>query len=283
MNFDLIVGKIPVYVAGGKPSPDTYNAYKNAAKAFKNWLYGRGKDLKDATDTDAAEYVHDMYEANRKRETINQRIAGGRAFYAVAIRIGEFKGQNPFENIHGRVSTSPDTTNYFTLEEMKSIFEACETDRERLMILLMGVEGLRTVEVERMEISDYDAGKQRVRIHGKGGTEAYIYPSQRTIETLVSVIGKRVQGHVFINEIDGAPLTRSGIKYIVNHIFRMAGVKKRGVSCHTLRHSCGTNLYAATKDLRLVQDTLRHKNPQTTARYTHTTNRKSATETIANF
>lgn len=46
-----------------------------------------------------------------------------------------------------------------------------------------------------------------------------------------------------------------------------------GLSCHVFRHSCGTNLYAETKDLRLVQDTLRHRDPKVTARYAHLTGR----------
>ena len=39
--------------------------------------------------------------------------------------------------------------------------------------------------------------------------------------------------------------------------------------CHVFRHSCGTNLYAATKDLRVVQETLRQRDPKVTARYAH--------------
>jgi len=61
-----------------------------------------------------------------------------------------------------------------------------------------------------------------------------------------------------------------------------AGVKYPGHSCHTLRHSCGTNLYRSTKDIRLVQKTLRHASPDMTARYAHVSDsaEKRATRNI---
>lgn len=41
-----------------------------------------------------------------------------------------------------------------------------------------------------------------------------------------------------------------------------------GWTCHTLRHRCATNAYAATRDLRAVQELLGHAKPETTALYT---------------
>ena len=43
----------------------------------------------------------------------------------------------------------------------------------------------------------------------------------------------------------------------------------RDIMNRILRHSCGTNLYSETKDIRLVQEQLRHSDPKMTARYAH--------------
>ena len=40
-----------------------------------------------------------------------------------------------------------------------------------------------------------------------------------------------------------------------------------GYSTHTLRHRCATTAYAATRDLRAVQELLGHAKPETTAGY----------------
>lgn len=281
MDIERVIANLPIYAAGGKPSQDTLRAYKRTGMYFINWLSQHGRNPDAPTEQDAAEYVAELYAANMKRDGVNQRIAGGRAFYRVASKIGEYTGENPFEKIHGRISNPEDaTTEFFTPDELKEIYTKCETERERAIFLLMAIEGLRTIEVVRMQIKDYDRKNQRLRVHGKGDHDAWIYPSELTQDTLSNYIGTRVFGNVFVNDIDGSPLTREGVKYIVNRMLRRAGLKKRGASCHALRHSCGTNLYAVTKDLRLVQETLRHHSPQVTARYTHITNRRNVTNAL---
>ena len=42
-----------------------------------------------------------------------------------------------------------------------------------------------------------------------------------------------------------------------------------GRGFHALRHSCGTRLYEATKDLLVVQRHLRHSSARTTELYAH--------------
>ena len=81
----------------------------------------------------------------------------------------------------------------------------------------------------------------------------------------------------------GKRITRSGLRKIVNTALEWAGVKYPGHACHALRHSCGTNLYHETKDIRVVQETLRHKSPVMTARYSHVDERmvKRPTKNIA--
>ena len=282
MNFIKVIEKMPVYIAGGKPSSDTINAYRRAGKTFINWLIARGRDVDNTTSIDAKEYVHELYQTGLTSDTVNQRIAAGRAFFRTAIAIGEFTENNPFDDVKGRVNPIADeTTKFFTPEEIQKIFDTCTTDRERAIILLMAIEGLRTIEVQRMNIADYEPNNGRIKIHGKGDKTDYIYPADKTQEVLQAYISDRTHGAMFINDIDGSPITRDGIKWLVNHVLRMAGMKRKGISCHALRHSCGTNLYKATKDIRLVQETLRHNSPEVTARYAHVTNRKNATNIIS--
>lgn len=281
MNIARILEKMPAHIANGHPSEDTVVCYRRAAKFFFNWVKQTGKDADAATEEDAAEYRNYLHGQNIGSDGINQRIAGAKAAYRTAINIGEYANANPFTNIKGEYhSPIAEDTNYFTVEEMKAIFRVCETLREQVIILLMGVEGLRTVEVARLNIEDIDFKTKKIRVHSKGGRTDYIFPSDKTRELLSEYIGTRKRGTLVVNEIDGSPISRQGIRYVVNRIFRRAGLKERGKSCHALRHSCGTNLYAATKNLRLVQETLRHREPKVTTRYTHIT-RENATNLIA--
>lgn len=281
MNIDHVIYKMPVHTANGDASPDTIKAYVRAARFLINWTKTHNKQIETFTGEDARDYVYDMYQQGSKRDTVNQRIAGARAFYRTAIAISEFTADNPFNAIKGKLS-DPDAaqTKYFTPEEVQKIYDTCQTDRDRAIILLMAVEGLRTIEVVRLKVQHVDFKNARILVHGKGNHNDFIYPSDKTLSALNVVIGTATAGEVFRNELDGSPLTRDGIRYIVNSILRRAGLKKNGNSCHALRHSCGTNLYAATKDIRLVQETLRHQSPEVTARYSHVVNRRNATSVI---
>lgn len=282
MNTDAIIYKMPAYTSGGNASPDTSRAYNRNARFFVNWMNARKRIIDQTTEDDAREFIYDCYQQGSKRDTVNQRIAGARAFFRTAIAIGEFKGDNPFNAIKGKLSDpNAAETKYYTPEEVQKIYDACLTERDRAIILLMAIEGLRTIEITRLKVKDCDFQNARILIHGKGDHNDYIYPSIKTLETLNIVVGTATTGEVFRNELDGNPLTRDGVRWIVNSVLRRAGLKKKGNSCHALRHSCGTNLYAATKDIRLVQETLRHQSPTVTARYSHIINRKNATSIIS--
>ena len=63
-------------------------------------------------------------------------------------------------------------------------------------------------------------------------------------------------------------LTTSAIA-LLKKALTEAGLKQPGYACHLFRHSCGTNLYQETKDLRVVQETLRQRSPKVTAKYAH--------------
>jgi integrase/recombinase XerC len=55
------------------------------------------------------------------------------------------------------------------------------------------------------------------------------------------------------------------------HVWQARAGASVDLNCHALRHSAITNLYRATKDLRLAQRFARHKSVRSTTRYTHPT------------
>ena len=75
------------------------------------------------------------------------------------------------------------------------------------------------------------------------------------------------------NQVKGKRMDRRGIRYNVDKWLTKAGLKKEGISCHMLRHTCGTLLYKDTKDLQIVKQVLRHSNVNITSKYAHIYNK----------
>lgn len=277
--------ELPLYVASGSPSDDTLRHYNAEIDNFLMWCNDNNYDpLKDVEDREAFQYLHFLNSKKYSNSSISIKIAAAKTFYFVAHKLKLF-GENPFEDVKPKKTTSDDTDfHFYTTNEIKKMVDYVierndkATQRDLAIIMLMAVEGLRTVEVHRMNDQDIDYKNNRILIHGKG-RDSYIYPCidtftllKKYIENRPSPVTDEFGTPTFIGysqKFFGERISRNGLRFTVNSILRSLGMKQKGDSCHVLRHSCGTNLYNETKDLRLVQETLRHTDPNTTARYTH--------------
>lgn len=280
---------LPRYIAGGNPSEDTLRHYHDEIDYYLNWCNDNAyAPLIDITDIEAFQYLDFLNKQNYSDATINIKICAARTFYFVAKRLKLIR-ENPFDDVKPKKPAYDDTDfDYFTLEDLKDICASVikrddpTAKRDLAIVMLMSVEGLRTIEVHRLSDEDINFDRKSILIHGKG-KNSFIYPCDDTFNVLKNYLENRPASvpdefgtPTFIGytpKFFGQRISRNGIRWSINHILAAIGKKKKGSSCHTLRHSCGTNLYEATKDLRLVQETLRHSDPKTTARYSHVSER----------
>jgi integrase/recombinase XerC len=149
------------------------------------------------------------------------------------------------------------------------------THRDRAIVMLMLLGGLRAGEVRRLRLSDVDVALRRVRVIGKGNRErvvpvdraffaeltAYLRterpPALATPECFVVLVGATA----------GQPLTEAGLRSVFRHHRGTSGAGR--VRPHRLRHTYGTELAAAGIDLLVLRDLMGHVSPETTAGYVH--------------
>jgi integrase len=132
-----------------------------------------------------------------------------------------------------------------------------------LIVALMARQGLRCVEVARLEVGDWDRGRDRIVVHGKNDDHRRLPLGPDVAALLAAHIGARMAGPVVGHS--AATLSR-----LVRRWLEQAGLKADkydGVSAHALRHTAASNLYDATHDVKAVQRFLGHKNVATTDRY----------------
>lgn len=133
-------------------------------------------------------------------------------------------------------------------------------DRERLMLMLAAHCGLRRGEIARVHSRDLERGLAGFTLVVKGkGAHMRRVPLTDEIGILLTSLPP---GWVFTSDKHAGHLTPHHVGVLVSRLL------PDGWACHTLRHRCATQAYAATRDLRAVQELLGHAKPETTARYT---------------
>lgn len=166
---------------------------------------------------------------------------------------------------------------YLTYMEVQQIFQAMAGNknciRDRCMILMCFIHGLRTSELTGIKITDIDLLSGRIYIHRlKNGlsTTHPLHPREISLLkkwlNLRAVYDKHQNDWLFLS-IKGQRMTRQHFYNILNHNAKAAGLSVK-VHPHMLRHACGFELAEQGLDTRLIQDYLGHRNIRHTVHYT---------------
>lgn len=81
--------------------------------------------------------------------------------------------------------------------------------------------------------------------------------------------------YIFTTANFGTPITATGLNVALRELGLRVGLQKK-LHAHVFRHTCATMLLNNGANIREVQEKLRHVNLETTALYTHVTDKKLA-------
>lgn len=270
------------YISNGKPSDDTKESYFSAIDQFIRWCDVLRLDVFKVNEQRLLYYRDVLVQKNYKPASVRFKFSAIRRFYYVAIKY-KLVEVNPAADISAQ--RDPDNympiVKYLTSTQLQELLNSLDEEdesslRTKVIIFLMAVEGLRTVEVHRMNIQDISPEDSTIYIRGKGHNDL-IYPRPDTMELLKKYVNMRevypsYPTPVFTsqsNNSKGKRLSRIMIRDSIDKALKQLELKAPGKSCHMLRHTCGTLLYKETKDLQVVKQVLRHRNIEMTSRYSH--------------
>jgi len=280
-------------VANGDLREDTVKGYQQDFGAWMSWCRVNNVNPGAPTRQNVEAHRAEMIAAGLRPATIGRRLTVIRRFYQSAkdrgmIRLNPAAGVKPPTD--RRISDRKKSLTPGQAERLLEVLPPTDTlkgKRDRVIIGLMLLEGLRRVELHRANDGDIEEGLlgQRLLVHGKI-RDRHKYPRADTLAALQEYIlargpvepeavllhRKECQVTPLITRISkadrpGGRIARIGLNYIIDGYLVKAGIKKEQLSCHALRHTFGTLLYKETKDLRAVQDELGHANISTTAIY----------------
>jgi site-specific recombinase XerC len=144
-----------------------------------------------------------------------------------------------------------------------AMIAVAKNDRQRAMLALCGLCGLRLHEALAVRPVDVNVGDMTVRVHGKGQKMRDVPLSAEAWHALLGAVTSAV--------IESRPTVVDYAdrfaRKVVTNCGQRAGLS-RPVSSHDLRATFLTAVYNKTKDLRAAQELAGHASSNTTETYT---------------
>lgn len=156
--------------------------------------------------------------------------------------------------------------------EVRYILSLIQNPVIRMALTVIYACGLRLSEGLQLKVQDIDSTRMLLWVrNGKGGKDRYVPIPERLLELLRAYWKlRRPRRYLFPNRDGHEPLSATSLQKTFKIVVLQSGIKKEA-SIHTLRHSYATHLLERGVNLRVIQELLGHTSPQTTAVYTHLT------------
>lgn len=274
-------------VADGDASPATLRTYRGHVAAFVEWCKGQGINPAQASEHDLEAYRAALIGEGLARDTVAGRLAAVRRFYEAAVWRG-LRADNPAAGLKApRNRTSrEERIKFLPGDYISRLFAACpghdaQALRDRALLALFVLQGPRVSELAALDLGDVAlvSNPPTVRLTGKGAKRRTVYPVPTVCNALAAWLEVRHDLEASDAEAvfltlrgnqradPGARMTARSIRRRVDHYLTRAGLKREGVSCHSLRHSFATWSVMAGASVPAISAALGHASIETTGVY----------------
>ncbi|WP_339125447.1 tyrosine-type recombinase/integrase [Pseudonocardia sp. D17] len=196
--------------------------------------------------------------------TIATYTSNARAFYAWALETGLI-AVDPTARLP-RIKVPPAVAHPVPDRDLRLAIELAE-EPLRTWLVLAAFMGLRAMEIAQLTRDSIDEVEGRLVLSGIGkGRKPFRITVPLHVEPSIRQY-MHMRGPLWRTASGGA-MKPSTVSRLVTKFFARHGMP---YSLHWLRHSFGTAFYAATRDVLLTQDVMRHASPNTTRIYVRTT------------
>jgi site-specific recombinase XerD len=166
-------------------------------------------------------------------------------------------------------------------DEVRRVLASVYTVHNRAFLFTVYACGLRLQEGLHLQVADIDSDRMLIHVHrGKGAKDRLVplpttllpvlrsyWKTHRHKTLLFPALGRNCRSGANAKE----PMAISSVQGAMKNAVREAGLHKKEVSIHTLRHSYATHLLEEGVNLRVIQRYLGHASIETTMIYLHLT------------
>lgn len=158
-------------------------------------------------------------------------------------------------------------------EEVARLLLSVENEKHRIILTLIYSAGLRLGELIRLKIRDIRFDQDVIMVKcSKGKKDRVTMLSQRLKQEIKDYLDSYKPNYWLFEGQDGGQYSPRSVQNILKRAVYKSGVDEN-TTVHTLRHSFATHLVLNGVDLRRVQEYLGHSSLETTAIYTHITDK----------
>jgi len=244
---------------------------------FFAWYSAQGRPLSDVRVTDIDRYVAHRCKSWSRR-TLASKLGCLKSFFRYAERRG-WCARGIAEAIeipriyqHENIPLGP------SWDEVKRLLDSTRTDRpqdirDRAILLLLAVYGLRRGEVIRLCLEDFDWENELLHIPRHKQRQRVTYPLVRSLGDAVIRYLKEVRPRCTKREVfltlnaPIRPMSAGRVGSMVGQRTRALGIQAPKLGPHALRHACATHLVSQGFSFKEIGDHLGHRSPITTRVY----------------
>ena len=262
-------------------SAGTVVYYKADIQELQDFIEEKVGDL-TPSEVDAElirEWVISLMDKGLLASTINRKLSSLRSYYKFLLRKGEVKA-DPLRRVVAPKKRKvlpvflkeSDMDRVLDDTDFGEGFKGC---RDRLIIEMFYVTGVRLAELIGLNDEDVDFSLSQIKVTGKRNKQRLI-PFGEELKVLMSeYVNMRnevvsVCSNTFFVRENGERLSRSFVTNLVKRtLSKVVAIKKR--SPHVLRHTFATTMLNHDAKLVAIKELFGHESLATTEVYTHTT------------
>ena len=257
----------------------TVHAYTSDLRIFLRYLQETGiePDSDNVTPLIMRRYVSWLAGSGARPASVQRRVAAVSSMWKWLVGY-EYAIMNPCAGLvlpkKGRRMPAVLTT-----EEARRVLTASEDHpnaatafRNRAVMHVLLFCGLRRQELLNLQLLDVDLRSRWLKVqNGKGqkGRSVPLVPEAAAALKDWLELRPQVDHDYLFSGIGGKRLGKNGLIGIFNRVRGEAGVLRKGVSLHTLRHTFASLLVLYGCDLMSIKEALGHADLSTTSIYLH--------------
>jgi integrase len=281
LNFkEFIDTRWKMYRKAAKHQPSTI---ENHDSLIKNHLmpFFKDKKLREVQPSDISKFLQLKIDEDKLSNNTMQNLYGLlRLMFEIAAQFDLIEKSPVRPKIH-KPEIEKVKKPTLSAVEIRTILSLLPNEQERVFALLLSVTGLRIGEALALRWTDFNATKNELSINHtlfrqklkKPKTETSVGTIRLDPRIAALLVSHRKRSSFQTKEDfifcrpDGRPLNPSALR---NHLYSVMDgleIERTGgkFGYHIFRHSAGTILHKRSRDLKLVQGTLRHADISTTA------------------